>query len=39
MAKWNLETLNECERACLGHLEQAKKGVFAQTSNIVPFFI
>jgi hypothetical protein len=25
MAKWNLETLNERERACLGHLEQAKK--------------
>jgi len=25
MAKWNLEALNERERACLGHLEQAKK--------------
>ena len=25
MAKWSLETLNERERACLGHLEQAKK--------------
>jgi len=25
MAKWNVETLNERERACLGHLEQAKK--------------
>jgi hypothetical protein len=25
MAKWNLESLNERERACLGHLEQAKK--------------
>ena len=24
MAKWNLEALNERERACLGHLEQAK---------------
>ena len=25
MAKWNLEALNERERACLGHLEQAKR--------------
>ena len=25
MAKWSLEALNERERACLGHLEQAKK--------------
>ena len=25
MPKWNLEALNERERACLGHLEQAKK--------------
>jgi hypothetical protein len=25
MAKWNLEALNDRERACLGHLEQAKK--------------
>jgi hypothetical protein len=25
MAKWDLEALNERERACLGHLEQAKK--------------
>src|SRR5271154_298744 len=25
MSKWNLEALNERERACLGHLEQAKK--------------
>jgi hypothetical protein len=25
MPKWNLEELNERERACLGHLEQAKK--------------
>jgi hypothetical protein len=25
MAKWNLEALNERDRACLGHLEQAKK--------------
>jgi hypothetical protein len=25
MRKWNLEALNERERACLGHLEQAKK--------------
>ena len=25
MAKWNLDSLNERERACLGHLEQAKK--------------
>ena len=25
MPKWKLEALNERERACLGHLEQAKK--------------
>jgi hypothetical protein len=25
MPKWDLEALNERERACLGHLEQAKK--------------
>ena len=25
MAKWDLEALNERERACLGHLEQAKR--------------
>ncbi len=25
MAKWSLDSLNERERACLGHLEQAKK--------------
>ena len=25
MAKWNLEGLNDRERACLGHLEQAKR--------------
>jgi hypothetical protein len=25
MSKWNLEALNERERACLGHLEQAKR--------------
>jgi hypothetical protein len=25
MAKWNLEALNERERACLDHLEQAKR--------------
>jgi hypothetical protein len=25
MPKWELEALNERERACLGHLEQAKK--------------
>jgi hypothetical protein len=25
MAKWNLEALSDRERACLGHLEQAKK--------------
>ena len=25
MAKWNLEALNERVRACLGHLEQAKR--------------
>src|ERR1700732_4494551 len=25
MSKWNLEELNERERACLGHLEQAKR--------------
>ena len=25
MAKWNLDSLNERERACLSHLEQAKK--------------
>ena len=25
MPKWNLEALNERERACLGHLEQAKR--------------
>jgi len=25
MSKWTLEALNERERACLGHLEQAKK--------------
>jgi hypothetical protein len=25
MAKWNLEALNERERACLGHLEQAQR--------------
>jgi hypothetical protein len=25
MSKWKLEELNERERACLGHLEQAKK--------------
>jgi hypothetical protein len=25
MPNWNLEALNERERACLGHLEQAKK--------------
>jgi len=25
MAKWNLEALSDRERACLGHLEQAKR--------------
>ncbi len=25
MSKWNLEALSERERACLGHLEQAKR--------------
>jgi hypothetical protein len=25
MSKWNLEALSEGERACLGHLEQAKR--------------
>ena len=25
MAKWNLDELNARERACLGHLEQAKR--------------
>ena len=25
MPKWDLEALNERERACLGHLEQAKR--------------